>query len=541
MECASDNDSSLLKLSTLSSLSPYSGPWTHREACHLLRRCTIGATKEQIDQVLNQGLESTVEQLFENIAVPFLPLNYDNSEDPNVALGETWVDELYTPGVFLWGYRSRSLRAWTMEMALKEGISIRETLTLFWQNHFAISQIVDANFLFIYINKLRLQAWGNFKQLIKDITIDPSMLIFLDGHNNTKTAPNENYARELLELFTIGKGPLAGPGDYTHFTEHDVHEISRVLTGWKDQGFLSGDVPVSPFFYPYDHDSGEKQLSHRFNNAIIPNLGDQEYAHLIDIIFEQDEVARFICRKLYRWFVSNDIDNFVEMEIIEPMAQILRENNYEIKPALKALISSEHFFQERNIGQFIKHPFNFTIAPLKKFHVQLPEDNLQLKYTILLKLYSLNQQIDMDYFNPPEVSGWPAFHQVPLYHRVWISANNLRYREEYSSIISQNGYNFDGYPFRVNVLGLISILDNPLDINNMIEEIEQLFLPHPLEQSQRDELKHILIPGLPDFEWTVEISNFQANPEDQALAQALEQRLRLFFRYFFRLPEYYLY
>ena len=156
------------------------------------------------------------------------------------------------------------------------------------------------------------------------------MLLYLNGNENTKEAPNENYARELLELFTIGKGEVAGPGDYTTFTEQDVQSMARVLTGWTINLLAIGTKLESIFLAPR-HDTGSKQLSSRFNDEIIENAGDQEYSNLIDVIFEQDEVSKFICRKIYRYFINHEIDDEIEANIIEPMAQIIRDDNYEVE------------------------------------------------------------------------------------------------------------------------------------------------------------------------------------------------------------------
>ncbi|MBK9745017.1 MAG: DUF1800 family protein [Saprospiraceae bacterium] len=117
---------------------------------------------------------------------------------------------------------------------LKGDANIREKMTMFWHNHFVTADINDPRYNYIYISLLRKNALGNFKQLTKDITIDPAMLNYLNGRDNTGQAPNENYARELMELFTLWQSPLAGPGDYTTYTEDDIKEMARVLTGWID-------------------------------------------------------------------------------------------------------------------------------------------------------------------------------------------------------------------------------------------------------------------------------------------------------------------
>ena len=341
-------------------LEPYTGAWGKEQATHLLRRSMFGPNLDQIQAAVDNGLDDTVTQLTTPLQMPDPPVNYNFEDDPNVPIGATWIEAPYSQTINLKGYRRRSLLAWTYGLMLNEGVSLREKMTLFWHNHFVVqrSNVNDPKLNYIYINTLRQNALGNFKELAKKMTIDPSMLMYLNGNQNTSVAPNENYSRELLELFTIGKGPLAGPGDYTNYTEDDVVAMAKVLTGWRVRGFNTNNpmVSVESYFSIGRHDQSDKQLSHRFNNQIISNNGENEYKDLIDIIFQQDEVARFISRKLYRWFVYYDITPEIEDNVIEPMAQIIINNDYDIVQGLTALLSSAHFFESDNLGPMIKKP-----------------------------------------------------------------------------------------------------------------------------------------------------------------------------------------
>ena len=360
----------------LGSLNPYQGPWTIQHASHLLRRAMYGPSYQQLKWSAENGLEATLDQLFTDEGSTPPPVNSNYGGDPSVDIGETWINSPYDGDVVAqMSYRERTLLAWTVGTILNEGMSIKEKLTLFWHNHIPMAAVIDAKYLYKYITTFRERAWGNFRDIIKAITVDPAMLIYLNGKQNRKEYPNENYARELLELFTIGKGPIAGPGDYTNYTEHDIKEIARILSGWRDQGFThqsNGDVYAE--FRASEHDTGTKTLSHRFNGATISNMGENEYAHLIDVIFQQDEVARFICRKLYQWFVFYEIDDEVEAKVIQPMADILIDNDYEIKPALMALLRSEHFYEEQFYGVMIKNPMDFMASIFKPFEIEISQD-----------------------------------------------------------------------------------------------------------------------------------------------------------------------
>ncbi len=527
---------------TSGGLEPYTGPWTKTQAAHLLRRATFGPTIADIRLSESIGLKQTLQTLFVEYPAPARPVNLDYTKDTYVPIGQTWVDQPYNSadaGVL--NYRNVSLRAWLYDLILQDGMSIREKLTLFWHNHFATSDVVDPIFQYHHLNLLRTFAWGNFKELVKRMTVDPLMLRFLNGNQNTRTGKNENYARELLELFTIGKGALAGPGDYTFYTEKDVSEIARALTGWRDAGYNFTNPAVKPgsYFTASLHDTGIKTLSPRFGNATISNQNDGEYKTVVDIIFREAEVSRFICRKLYRWFVYYQISPETERDVIEPMAKILRDSNYEIKPALLALLGSAHFFDRLNMGPLIKNPIDFTLGLLRQTQVALPTTQ-SLKYNVLMTLFRTVALQQMEYLNPPDVAGWKAYYQEPAYYRIWINATTLGERMKFSDRFALDGHRYNNFLIRLDALGLIKKLENPEDPISLLEELALLLLPQPLTGEQVKELKEILIPGLPDYEWTIEYNLHLNRPNDTALKNAVEGKLRNLFKAFFSMAEFYL-
>src|SRR5688572_10041187 len=337
------------------SLQPYGGEWNQHTARHLLKRAMIAPNADQIAQAVADGMEVTIQKLFATSPAPDPPINYNEPDDHNVPIGETWINAAIAPDL---NYPQRSIRGWQMSLQLSEGVSLREKMVLFWHNHFVTGVTNIPKLTYQYVKLLRDNAFGNFRTLVEEITVNPLMLEYLNGNENNKNAPNENYARELLELFTIGKGEQAGPGDYTNYTEEDIKEIARALTGWVidfSKYALAGDLPPA-IFRPNRHDTESKTLSHRFGNAVIDNLGDQEYKKVIDIILARDEVSRFMARNIYRWFVYYNIDAEIESSVIEPLAEIFRNENYEIVPVVAALLSSEHFYHENAIGAMIKSP-----------------------------------------------------------------------------------------------------------------------------------------------------------------------------------------
>lgn len=541
-------------------LSPYTGPWTIRQASHLLRRCTFGPNQEMIQQALDAGLTTTVRTLFDNTVPASPPLRYtldqadpDNPiypvvADPDVPFGETWVNE---PPISSTGdpvldtqiavSRINSVYAWSFKNIFDTNLSLMPKLWVFWHNHFVVSEFRIPLQYYQYSNLLEQYAKGNFKALTKAITTDVSMLLYLNGNENVKQAPNENYARELLELFTVGKGDLAGPGDYTTFTEQDVLAMARVLTGWTVNTLVLDDRLESIFIRAF-HDTEAKTLSHRFGNAVIQNNGEEEYSDLIDVIFEQEEVSRFISRKFYRYFLNYEITAEIEQSVIEPMAKILRDNDYDIEPALTALLQSEHFYSEEAIGCMIKNPIDYIASATKGLNLKL-EGGLSADYFFASVFYLIASEQDMQLFFHPDVAGWKAYYQAPQYYRSWINTYYLPKRNQIATAFAGGGLApINGgnarIPQLINVINYISTIDNATDPNELIYGIAANMYSYQITEEQKDYLKEILIPGLPDFEWTVEYSDYLANPFDPAKQTAINGKLVDLFTALLEMPEF---
>jgi hypothetical protein len=525
----------------MAGLQKFIGEWTPGTAAHLLRRTTFGPTLAEINEAHNLGLDASIQKLTQYPPLPNPPVNFRYAEDPNVPIGSTWIDAPYLAGENFQGYRRQSLAAWTLQQLATNGFSLREKMTLFWYNHFAIHQINDPKYLYKHVTLLRENALGNFKELVKAVTIDPAMLRFLNGNQNTRQAPNENYARELLELFTIGKGPQVGPGDYSNYTEADVIAIARILTGWRDLGYLTQnpDLTIHSVFVNARHDLSNKQLSARFDNTIIPNMGEQEYAHLVDVIFRQKEVARFICRKLYRWFVYYVIDEDIESTVIEPLAELLIVQGFEIQAVVENLLASTHFYDMLNRGPMIKHPLDFIAGLLRQFEVEVSEE-LEPQYTIFLRLYNRASDMEMDYYNPPAVAGWKAWYQEPAYYRFWINGATLPIREDFTNEMAGNGIFYPGNRLRIDVLHFLDNLSNPSDVNAVLEDCVLVLLPQKLTEQQTTALRDILLAGLSDRVWTHEYENYRNNPDDANTASSIEGKMRKLLETMLAMAEYYL-
>ena len=522
-------------------LDNFSGNWTSKEARHLLKRTSFGITEVLVSEAVSLGLPGTIDKLFEQSPLPEPPSKYlldgtGNGEiiDPDANYGETWINGSPIPTSAnsqeknkILKSRTKSLYAWSFLQMQNAEISIREKLTLFWHNHF-VSENTNPHREYFYISILRNNALGNFKELTKQITTDPNMLIYLSGSQNSNTAPNENYSRELLELFSIGKGAAVGNGDYTNYTEDDVVQMAKALTGWKVKGLNNPDTLTS-FFSNNKHTTGDKNLSHRFNNAIISENGENEYKDLIDKIFEQEECSKFIMRKLYRWFVNAEISEDIETHIIEPLAENIRNNNYEIEPALKILLASEHFFE--NTFCMIKSPTDLILSATKSLLLSAPTSSINEEYEFALILYLATSDIGQSIFHHPDVAGWKAYYQKPLYYKTWVNNYLLPKRLEYCKVLVTGGIlliDEKSYivPPLVPVLLIVSSITTAEDPIILIRSLTNQLFNYEISQNQIDSLKDILIPGLPDFEWTIEYLDYLEDPSDNDLRTSIENKLR---------------
>ncbi len=524
-------------------LDPYTGPWTFEEASHLLRRTIFGPTLTQMEQVAAMDLDSAINLLLQDIPLPDPPVNANYPDDQYVPIGQPWVGQPLNDANTTEhrSNRIRSLRAWNRAQLATDDINIREKMTLFWHNHYATEFNSSPEASYRHLTLLRENALGNFRELTKKITVDARMLKYLNGNKNTKAQPNENYARELLELFTVGKGPQTGPGDYTNYTEQDVVEGAKILTGWKIRGLNSTDPNqgLEVFFKPQAHTPGPKTLSHRFNNAVIQENGADEYKDYIDVIFQNPAAASFIVTKLYRFFVYYDITDTVRQNVIEPLAQLLIDSDYEMKPVVETLLKSEHFFDIPSRGCLLKTPIDYIESLIQQPVYQMPTE-LKDVYRVNLKIALASNSLGMLYLNPPSVSGWKAYYQSPTFHRNWVNSTFLQRRNNRKNNATGNGIGIANHSYAIDLIATVQLTSAPHDPNTVVADLVRLFLPVPVPDSLKDYLKSVLIPGLPDFEWTVEYNNYINNPDDDNIRLSLEKKIRKLLRAIFELPEFHL-
>ena len=386
------------------SLSPVSIPMTsasttdlltYDDARHLLNRAGFGATESEIRRTIGVTREQAARNLLDNVRTsPVTPppawtaeagaLRYPRrGENATEAEKKMFQQEQIREGL--------ELRGWWVGEMLSTPSPLTERMTLFWHNHFVSSQqkVKLAELMYRQNATLRANALGSFADLLHAIARDPAMVIYLDNAQNRKGSPNENFAREVMELFTLGEG---------HYTEHDIKEAARAFTGW------SLDRQTGQFvFRRFIHDGGEK--------TVLGRTGKLDGDQVLDILLGEPATAAFITRKLWREFVSLDPDEAA----IRRIAQRFRDSRYDIKVALYGLFTSDAFYASENRGVLVKSPIDLVVGTLRQFDIK-PGDATPFAVAAA----SMGQNL----FAPPNVKGWPG-------QETWITASTLLARKQF--------------------------------------------------------------------------------------------------------------
>jgi len=383
---------------------------------------------------------------------------------------------------------------------------------------------------------LRANALGNFKQLVKAITLDPAMLIYLNGNTNKKTAPNENFGRELQELYTIGKGPDS------HYTEDDVRAAARVLTG---------HTIDSNFAYYFDiagHDDQNKAFSSFYGGTIVTGRsgasGTGELDDMLNMIFSTTESAKFICRKLYSFFIYYKIDDTIETNIITPLAQLFRNSGYDIKTVLAALFKSDHFYNlVYSSACIIKSPIDFLVGLIREYGVKLPDPaDIPSNNTVWEMIHQRSATLQQEILGIPEVAGWYPYYEAPVYHELWINSVTYTERNAYTDLMISTGDMMSSVSMIIDPLAFAQKLSNPGDPNILINDSLDVLYRVPLSDDSKTYLKQsILLSGqTTDYYWTQAWNSYIANPSDMIAKETVLTRLQALYKYLMNLPEYHL-
>ncbi len=529
------------ELSLNSGLNPYVGTWTDNEIIHLLKRLSFGAVKEDVDYFRTLTYAQAVDEMLNTTNLnPGQPLKHysgdllvTNDPDWSVAIGRTWVNTPSNNGTVNSG-RQASLKAWWLGLMINQPRSIEEKMVLFLSTFTAIEfdTVFTGTYCYRFLNSLRTYATGNYKNFVKAISLEPAMLVYLNGINNNKTAPDENYARELQELFTVGKGPGS------LYTEPDVQAAAKVLTGYRINGLGQSYLDTTR------HDTTNKSFSAFYNNTVITGRtgtnGALELDDLITMLFATDEAAKFICRRIYQFFVYGEIPASVETDIIVPMATILRNNNYELKPALSVLFKSEHFFDVLVQGAIIKSPLDFVVGMARESKLKFPPT---VNTTVLYKMYAyLNTQasaMDQNLGDVPNVAGWPAYYLNPVYDQYWLNTDTYTKRTNFITSMV-NGYTNTNQTLKLDWISFAQRMSNPSDPNSLVQDFDTYLLRMQLNPASLATIKtQTLLSGqASDSYWTTAWNNYIAFPNNTSYISEVNNRLKALMQYFLNLEEF---
>lgn len=530
-----------------SGLAPYTGTWSTSEALHLLRRTGFGFQKKDVDTLLSLSMNQAVDLVLTiDSTPPKPPVNHYNNEKPDengIPYGADWTNDAFSTnsiGNDTNANRTLSLSSWSLGLAFNQDITIREKMVLFWYHFIPIdfefvkqssnefSNTNSARICYKYMKMFRDNATGNYKSLIRNMATQPAMMFYLNNQANTKSAPDENFAREVMELFTLGKE------EASQYTEADVIQAAKVLTGWRVQNLNT--INEATNFVDKLHDTSTKKFSSFFNNNAIANTGAGELDLFIDMIFSKSKVvSEYICRRLYRFFVYYDIDANIEANVIVPLAQHFVANNWNILPVLDKLFKSEHFFDMANRGVYIKSPLDVIVGTMRTFNLNYnvaDATNYEAQYdlwnTFNYAMYDMQQAMG----SIPNVAGWQAFYQKPSFHEYWINSNSIQRRY---GLIEYFFYGFDieknGLTTRieVDVIAFVKQFPNATceDPNALVTECINYLLPIDFSLSAKNAIKtQTLLTGQDsDYYWSSAWRSYNNNPTDMNL-QIVKTRIR---------------
>ena len=381
------------------------------DARHLLNRTGFGATPAAIDSLSKLSWKEAVDQIVDGARTePFTDLPYWADEPvgglftlrllalqrmrgEDVRLERASIrrrQEAQTRG------RAQEIRSWWWNEMIRTDSPLTERMVLFWHNHFTSEiGVVRSPELMLQQNRLfRKHALGNFADLVMAATKDAAMIIYLDNNSNVKGNPNENFARELMELFTLGEGHV--------YSEPDIREASRAFTGWRV------DMVSKRFLF-------EEKLHDFDSKEFLGQKGDFNGDDIVRIILEHPRAAVFIAEKMWKTFISGDPDNAE----VEKLATILRDSKYELKPLVRAFLMSDHFRAAKNRGNLIKSPVDLVVGSARMFGVH-PAQASQIS--------NYGARLGQDLFQPPDVAGWKG-------GPYWIDANTLITRHDLSRFV----------------------------------------------------------------------------------------------------------
>ncbi len=429
-------------LDASTALAPYRGYWDERHAAHLLRRAGFGGAPQEVAAAARSNAHDVVESLVHFTGTSNVPLPgvYDPSQELLGLLGSAPDDRK----MVLQNIRMRSrasiiaMQMWWLNRMLTTPAPLQEKMTFFFHGHFttaAIQKGVWPNYVYNQNQLYRQNALGNLRDLTLAVSKDPAMLIYLDNASNNKAHPNENYARELMELFTLGHG---------NYSEEDIRQSARAFTGWTVNR-RTGEFIDNPRI----HDSGTKMF--------LGRSGNFDGADIVSIIYQQPAAAKFWASTLLSYFVYDD----PEPQLVDAFAGVIRKYDFNLAPIMSTLLQSNVFFSPRAYRALVKSPVEFVVGTHKSFALTEIDKNAPR---------ALNQMGQV-LFYPPNVAGWPGGTN-------WVTSQTMIARQNYLAQLSNS-------PMMANSTWLEQ---TPMDANRASFELIQVLLQGDAPDVARSQL-----------------------------------------------------
>lgn len=408
-------------------------PWNLRTASHLYRRAGFGATYQELVAAAEKSPSTVVDELIAAAEPESFLRDTKSLADAAIATGNV-----------------RQLSAWWAYRMLSTPCPLLEKTVLFWHGHFATSaeKVTDAELMLTQNELLRTFAFGDFSKLLLEISRDPAMLVYLDSATNRKAHPNENYAREIMELFCLGEG---------QYSEGDIRELARCFTGWE---IRRGEFR----FNKYQHDTGKK--------SILGQSGEFEGEDGVRIVLEQKAAPEFIASKLVRYFVLDE--PVPDAELIAPLARELRESGMMIRPVVRRILTSNLLYSEHSVGRKVRSPVELAIGLLRSLEGS----------TNSFELAEAMQTLGQGLMYPPSVKGWDG-------GRTWINSSTLLGRSNLVRALITNEKTRFGKTSLKDYLAARK-LSTP---RSMIDYFETLLFAVPIPEAAKERVEALMKPG----------------------------------------------
>lgn len=539
----------------MASLNPLAGVLGRRKAAHLLRRASYRYTREKVDELAALTASEAVATLLAPAPLQLDQPVYSSGAGAPV----TWINPPQPPSAPLPAddmELTPYVLGWWLNEALHDpGVTFK--MCLFFHQFLATDAASGTSMAYFdYLELLRWGSLGNLKSLLNKIVLDNCMLKYLNNDENFATNPNENFAREFFELFTLGRGAPAGPGDYTTFTEDDVVQAARVFSGFNHAPRNQNTDPDTNLpagkAYAQSHDFDPKTFSNRLGGATISAPSNDaagmmtELKSFVDLVFSQPEAAKNFCRRLYHYFVTRNITQEVEDDIIAGMAQTLSSGNFEIKPVLTQLLQSEHFFDaddsnstDEIFGALIKSPLDLALQTFNFFGLTIPDpvaDN-KLHYVDFYNAAVLERMLGragMTLFYPWDVAGYSGYYQDPTYNRQFFNSATIvqRYKLPEVLITGTNAWGSgagDSIGTKLDIAAWVrdsGVIAAPEDAFLLVQDLVFYLFPEEPDAERFDYfLTTVFLNQLPATDWTYEWQNFISSGNDSEVKIPLERLL----------------